>query len=59
MIAAGALARRTVDVLAHQGGWDEALLVVVPIAGLAGLLWLAARRAGRAQNDDARPGGDA
>ena len=33
--------------LAHQGGWDEILLVVGPIAILAGLLRLANRRADR------------
>lgn len=32
-------------VLAHQGGWDEALFVVVPMAVLLGLLALAQRRA--------------
>ena len=32
-------------VLGHQGGWDEALLVLVPIALFVGLLWLANRRA--------------
>lgn len=42
-----------VQLLAHQGGWDEAILVVVPMAGLAGLLWLAARRAARHQEEDA------
>lgn len=31
--------------LAHQGGWDEALMVLVPIAVFAGLLLLANRRA--------------
>ena len=31
-------------VLAHQGGWDEILLVVGPIAVIAGLLWLARKR---------------
>ena len=31
--------------LAHQGGWDEALMVLVPIAVFAGLLVLANRRA--------------
>lgn len=31
--------------LAHQGGWDEILLVLTPIALFAGLLWLANRRA--------------
>ncbi len=32
-------------VLAHQGGWDEILLVVTPMAVLGGLLLLARRRA--------------
>ena len=32
-------------VLAHQGGWDEALFVVVPMIVLVGLLALAQRRA--------------
>ena len=31
--------------LAHQGGWDEILLVVGPIALLAGLLRVANKRA--------------
>ena len=35
-------------VLAHQGGWDEALLVAGPIAVVAGLLWLARRRVTKA-----------
>ena len=30
--------------LAHQGGWDEILLVLGPIAIIAGLLYLAKRR---------------
>lgn len=30
--------------LAHQGGWDEVLLVVGPLAAVAGLLWMANRR---------------
>ena len=34
-------------VLAHQGGWDEILLVLTPIGLFAGLLWLANRRANR------------
>lgn len=33
--------------LAHQGGWDEVLLVLTPIALFAGLLALANRRASR------------
>lgn len=34
-------------VLAHQGGWDEILLVAAPMAVVAGLLWLAKRRVSR------------
>jgi len=32
--------------VAHQGGWDEVLLVAVPLGLMAWLLWLANRRAG-------------
>lgn len=32
-------------VLAHQGGWDEAVFLGAPVLVFAGLLWLAARRA--------------
>jgi hypothetical protein len=32
-------------VLAHQGGWDEVLLVAAPLSIFAGLLYLANRRA--------------
>lgn len=32
-------------VLAHQGGWDELLLVAVPLALIGSLLWVANRRA--------------
>jgi hypothetical protein len=35
--------------LAHQGGWDEILFVLVPIAVFAGLLALANKRAARDQ----------
>ena len=34
-------------VLAHQGGWDEALLVVGPVLLFAGIVWNAKRRAVR------------
>jgi hypothetical protein len=37
--------------LAHQGGWDEILLVAGPIAVVAGLLWLARRRVTRAEGN--------
>jgi hypothetical protein len=36
-------------IVAHQGGWDEMLVVVGPIAIVGGLLWLARRRVMRAQ----------
>jgi hypothetical protein len=32
-------------VFAHQGGWDEVLMVAAPVALFAGLLWMANRRA--------------
>ena len=30
--------------VAHQGGWDEAVLIGAPILIIMGLLWLAKRR---------------
>lgn len=47
-------------VLAHGGRftWDEALMVLAPIAVFAGLLWLANRRATAIQAErQARAGG--
>jgi hypothetical protein len=41
--------------LAHQGGWDEILLVIGPMAGIAGLLWLAKRRLTRAEQARSEP----
>ena len=35
-------------IVAHQGGWDEMLLVAGPIVLIAGLLTLAKRRVDRA-----------
>jgi hypothetical protein len=35
--------------LAHQGGWDEVLLIVVPMLAVAALLRLAKRRVERTQ----------
>jgi hypothetical protein len=32
-------------IVGHQGGWDEALFVAVPMAVFATLLWVAKRRA--------------
>lgn len=40
-------------VVAHQGGWDEALFVAVPIVVLIALLAVAQRRAGEEQEADA------
>ena len=37
----------TFALLAHQGGWDEILLVVGPIAVIIGLLAVVRRRLGR------------
>jgi hypothetical protein len=37
------------SVLAHQGGWDELLFVLLPIGLFAGLLAVANRRASREQ----------
>jgi hypothetical protein len=39
-----------VTVLAHQGGWDEILMVLTPIAVFALLLKLANSRANKAQD---------
>lgn len=44
-------------VIAHQGGWDELLLVAGPILVFAALLALASRRARRieAEQQEAEP----
>lgn len=44
-------------VLAHQGGWDELLFVLLPIGLFAGLLAIANRRAIRqqGQHEDTDP----
>lgn len=39
-------------VLAHQGGWDEILLVIGPIAVILGLLAVAKRRLDSASGRD-------
>lgn len=36
--------------LAHQGGWDEAFFVAIPLIVFAGLLLLAKRRAEKMAN---------
>lgn len=43
-----------VVVLGHAGGWDETLMLLVPVAVFAGLLWLANKKAaaGAASGED-------
>ena len=41
----------TAAVLAHQGGWDEILFVLTPLAVFAGLLALARKRADQLDTD--------
>jgi hypothetical protein len=45
-------------VLAHQGGWDEALLIGGPILAIVGLLWLAKRRVDAAASATSGTGGN-
>lgn len=45
-------------VLAHQGGWDEILMVLAPLLIFAGLLAVARRRVADL-DDDARTSSDA
>lgn len=44
--------------LAHQGGWDEILFVLLPIGLFAGLLALANKRAAREQAERDAAAGD-
>ncbi len=45
-----------IPLLAHQGGWDEILLVAGPIVVIVGLLMLARRRLRRqAPSDELTP----
>ncbi len=54
-----ALSGRTLHhVIAHRGGWDEALLVAVPMLAVAGLLWLAKVRVNRAERRVTQPDED-
>jgi uncharacterized membrane protein len=42
--------------IAHQGGWDEILLVLGPIAVIVGLLMLARKRVNTIENKpDTKP----
>jgi hypothetical protein len=49
----------TAVLLAHQGGWDEILMVLVPIALFAGLLAVANRRASAIETQRDGDGGGA
>lgn len=40
--------------LAHQGGWDEGLLVAGPLLVIVWMLWLAKRRADKIQQSTPR-----
>jgi len=40
-----------IALLAHQGGWDEFLLVLVPIVAIIGVLAVAKRRVDKMQPD--------
>jgi hypothetical protein len=44
---------RVTGLLAHQGGWDEILLVLGPIAVIAGLILIARRRIGSGPDNGA------
>ena len=39
--------------VAHQGGWDEMLMVLTPVAVFVLLLWMANNRANRARDQRA------
>jgi len=45
------MATATAVVLAHQGGWDEMLFVLVPLLVFVNLQWLNRRKA-RLESDD-------
>ena len=48
-----------ISLLAHQGGWDEILLVAAPIAFVGWLLWVAKKRMSRAAAPtEHRPGAE-
>ena len=51
--------RTIATLLAHQGGWDEALLIGGPIVVIAGLLVLAKRRVDAAAAELEETEGDA
>ncbi|MYI55489.1 MAG: hypothetical protein F4062_00390 [Acidimicrobiia bacterium] len=49
------------SILAHQGGWDEILIIIGPIAAIVGIVALVRRRLNReseeAETDVASPTG--
>lgn len=47
-----------VTLLAHQGGWDEILMVLAPIGLFAGLLFLANKRAAAGDGGEGDGDGD-
>jgi hypothetical protein len=51
IVLAAGIPTRLAALVAHQGGWDEILLVLGPMALVAGLLWLAKRRVTRREQD--------
>ncbi len=62
MFQTGTMLTEIALLLAHQGGWDELLMVAAPVVLVAGLLVLANRRARaalaeRAGNPDDPPSG--
>ena len=51
-VLASIVATFAATLLAHQGGWDEVLLVGVPILIIIGLLAIAKRRVDRIHPDE-------
>ena len=51
LVGAAAHPTAVAAVLAHEGGWDEALLIAGPIVAIVGLLLLAKRRVDRIAPD--------
>jgi hypothetical protein len=45
----------TATIVAHQGGWDEMLMVAVPVGAFAALLYVANKRAGKLAERDEPP----
>jgi len=51
LVRSVAVSPRFCALIAHQGGWDEVLLITGPILVIAGLLILAKKRADAAARD--------